>query len=60
MINSSLPAEDSTASEESRIENVLKSGPQGALVVAGIATFIVVVLWFAFYLFVFVPRGTIQ
>jgi hypothetical protein len=29
----------------------------GALAVAGLATFIVVALWFAFYLLVFVPRA---
>lgn len=60
MINSSFPAEDPAASEESRVEDVLRSGPRGALAVAGIATFIVAVLWFAFYFFVFVPRGAAQ
>ena len=29
----------------------------GAIAVAGLATFIVVAIWFAFYLLVFVPRA---
>jgi hypothetical protein len=29
----------------------------GALALAGLATFIVVAIWFAFYLLVFVPRA---
>jgi hypothetical protein len=29
----------------------------GAVVLAGLATFVVVALWFAFYLLVFVPRA---
>ena len=36
---------------------IVASGPHGALAVAGIATAIVVALWFAFYLLVFLPRG---
>jgi hypothetical protein len=38
----------------------VRSGPLGAVVVAGIATAIVVALWFAFYFMVFLPRGSIQ
>ena len=34
-----------------------RSGAMGALVLAGIATAIVVAIWFAFYLLVFVPRA---
>jgi hypothetical protein len=60
MINSSMPAETPDAPEDSRIDDILKAGPLGALAVAGIATFVVVALWFAFYFFVFVPRGIVQ
>jgi hypothetical protein len=34
-----------------------RSGAIGALALAGIAAAIVVALWFAFYLLVFVPRA---
>jgi hypothetical protein len=42
---------------EEAMEPILQSGARGALVLAGIATAIVVGLWLAFYLFVFVPRA---
>ena len=32
----------------------------GALTLAGIGTAIVIAMWFAFYLFVFLPRGALQ
>ena len=36
---------------------ILQSGAQGAVVLAGLATAIVLAIWFAFYLLVFVPRA---
>jgi hypothetical protein len=50
----------STESEDTRVDRIVRSGPLGAVVVAGIATAIVVALWFAFYFLVFLPRGSIQ
>ena len=50
----------SPQTEDARIDEIVRSGPRGAVVVAGIATAIVVVLWFAFYLMVFLPRGSMQ
>ncbi len=60
MINSLPPPEMSSAAEEEAIETILQSGPNGALVVAGIASFLVVALWLAFYFLVFLPRGGLQ
>ena len=58
MINSSLPQRStSSASEDEAVDAIVRSGPGGAAAVAGIATAIVVGLWFAFYLFVFLPRS---
>ena len=39
------------------VDEIVAAGPKGALAVAGVATAIVIALWFAFYLFVFLPRG---
>jgi hypothetical protein len=50
----------SPETEDARIDEIVRSGPKGAVVVAGIATAIVIALWFAFYLLVFLPRGSIQ
>jgi hypothetical protein len=46
--------------EDARIDEIVRSGPKGAVVVAGIATAIVIALWFAFYFLVFLPRGSVQ
>jgi hypothetical protein len=50
----------SPEAEEARIEEIVRSGPHGAVVVAGIATAIVIALWFVFYFIVFLPRGSVQ
>ncbi len=57
MINSSPPQAAAPGSEEERVDAIVRSGPGGAVAVAGIATAIVIALWFAFYLFVFLPRS---
>ena len=44
-------------SEDERVDAIVRSGPGGAIAVAGIATAIVIALWLAFYLFVFLPRS---
>jgi len=59
MINSELPEQIEGTSDQ-RVNRIVAAGPSGALVVAGIATALVVAMWFAFYLFVFLPRGALQ
>jgi hypothetical protein len=50
MINS--PLEQTPVSEAESVETIV-----GARAVAGTATAIVIALWFAFYLMVFLPRS---
>jgi hypothetical protein len=50
----------SPETEDTRIDEIVRSGPRGAVAVAGIATAIVIALWFAFYFLVFMPRGSVQ
>ena len=57
--NSSTPAQSAPADDAS-VEAVVARGPAGAFAVAGVATVIVVGLYFAFYFFVFLPRGLVQ
>jgi hypothetical protein len=45
--------------DEARLTHVLTEVPRGSAVVAGTAVAIVVAIWFAFYFFVFLPRGPI-
>ena len=56
----SQDAPPSPETEDARIDEIVRSGPRGAIVVAGIATAIVIALWFAFYFMVFLPRGSVQ
>ena len=59
MINSSLDTGDDAGSvqQEAAVNAISQSGARGALVLAGLATAVVVAIWFAFYLLVFVPRA---
>ena len=60
MINSSYPRSEPPNRTTTRSTPSSRAGPRGAIAVAGIATAIVVALWFAFYLFVFLPRGALM
>jgi hypothetical protein len=57
MINSSSPQSSASVSEDESVDAIVRSGPAGAIAVAGIATAVVIGLWFAFYLLVFLPRS---
>ena len=57
MLNSPLPPPAGPEPRDAHIEAIVASGPRGAIAVAGIATFLVVAMWFAFYLLVFTPRA---
>jgi hypothetical protein len=57
MLNSPLVPSGSDEARDAEIESIVESGPHGAIALAGIATFLVVAIWFAFYLFVFTPRA---
>ncbi len=46
-----------TGTEDALVQRHPSQGSAGAIALAGIATFIVVAIWFAFYLLVFVPRA---
>lgn len=59
MINSdpAIGHGDASAQQDEDVNAILRSGARGAVVLAGLATAIVVAMWFAFYLLVFVPRA---
>jgi len=42
------------------VDEIVSRGPSGAFAIAGIATALVVVMYFAFYLFVYLPRGPVS
>ena len=56
MINTDA-SDDDRRLHQQKVDRIVASGPSGAIVVAGIATAIVISMWLLFYLFVFLPRG---
>ena len=57
MINSPSTSTTGAESESRAVDAIVQSGPRGAIAVAGIATAIVVLIWFGFYWLVFMPRA---
>ena len=60
MTNNEPPSAADRSAEQERIDDIVESGPAGAFAVVGVATAIVVLIWFAFYFLVYLPRGAIQ
>lgn len=46
--------------QQQRVDEIVGQGPSGTFAVAGIATAIVVALYFLFYLLIYLPRGAVQ
>jgi len=46
--------------EDHQVDEIVKRGPSGAFAVAGVATAIVVAIYFIFYFAVYLPRGVVQ
>lgn len=46
--------------EDRRVDEIVERGPVGAFAVAGVATAIVVAIYFIFYVVVYLPRGAVQ
>lgn len=46
--------------EDRRVDEIVRRGPAGAFAVAGVATAIVMAIYFAFYFWIYLPRGTLQ
>jgi hypothetical protein len=59
MINSDPTSgeNDAGTQHDADVNTILRSDARGAVVLAGLATAIVVAIWFAFYFLVFVPRA---
>jgi hypothetical protein len=57
MLNSDPVPEGAATTQDAAANAILRSGAIGAVLLAGIATAIVVAIWFAFYFLVFMPRA---
>ncbi len=47
-------------SDDKAVDEIVARGPKGAFAVTGVAAAIVVAIFFAFYFFVYLPRGVLQ
>lgn len=55
-----LNTETSNGNRDEDVHEIVAAGPNGALALAGIASAIVIAIWVAFYLLIFLPRGALQ
>ncbi|MEO6364402.1 MAG: hypothetical protein ABIO71_14330 [Caldimonas sp.] len=45
---------------DAEVDAIVSAGPAGTFAVAGVATAVVVAIYFAFYFLVYLPRGAVQ
>jgi hypothetical protein len=55
-----LESDEAARREQAAVDEIVRRGPAGAFAVAGIATALVVLMVFAFYFVVYLPRGAVQ
>ena len=55
-----MSTEPMESEEDARVEEIVARGPSGTFAVAGVATAIVVAIYFLFYVFAYLPRGAVQ
>lgn len=51
------PDSPNAATDQSAVDDILGRGPVGAFALAGTTAAIVVLIWLAFYFFVYLPRA---
>ncbi|MDQ2734470.1 MAG: hypothetical protein M3Y55_05660 [Pseudomonadota bacterium] len=54
------PTEPIDNADDAAVDAIVVRGPAGAFAVAGIATALVVAMFFVFYFLAYLPRGTVQ
>lgn len=54
------PQSEQQHDEDRQVDEIISRGPSGAFAVAGVATAIVVAIYFIFYFVVYLPRGAVQ
>ncbi|GAB3645508.1 hypothetical protein [Ramlibacter alkalitolerans] len=51
---------DESSEEDRAVDEIVRDGPRGTWAVAGVATFLVVLIYFLFYFLAYLPRGAVQ
>jgi hypothetical protein len=60
MIDDRVIDDAASPADDEAVDAIVARGPGGTFAVAGIATAIVLVIYFAFYFFVYLPRGVVR
>jgi len=55
-----MASPDSPEQTDERVDEIVRRGPSGTFALAGIATAIVIAIYFGFYFLVYLPRGPVQ
>ncbi|KFC65900.1 MULTISPECIES: hypothetical protein [Massilia] len=51
------PMDSDGSADQQRVDAIVAQGPRGAFAVAGLAVAIVMAIWLAFYVLVYLARG---
>lgn len=51
------PMDSDGSADQQRVDAIVTQGPRGAFAVAGLAVAIVMAIWLAFYMLVYLARG---
>jgi len=53
-------SENEKPATQQEVDRIVRVGPSGAFAVAGIGMAIVMLIYYAFYLFAYLPRGIVR
>ena len=56
---SSHPENVARHGDEDEVQTIVAGGPRGAIALAGLSVAILLAIWLAFFVFVFLPRGAV-
>jgi len=56
---SAITAQTVDEIDDDEVDRIVASGPSGALALAGLSVALLLAIWFAFYLLVFLGRGVV-
>ena len=59
-MTSPQPQQSHDDPQAAAVEEIVRAGPAGAFALAGLATALVMAMYVAFYVVVFLPRGAVQ
>jgi len=54
-----LPENVAFNGSQEEVEKIVDAGPWGAVALAGLGVTVMLAIWFAFFIFVFLPRGAV-